>query len=121
MSSSQRTRHIHIRYFFVAHHAASGDVAIRFCPIKELVADFFTKPLQANTFRQFRKLILNLSDADDDQAHDVEVHRSVLGEQVANVSDPDDREEYSNDREFNTNAEEESSWIRVTSKNRKPK
>jgi hypothetical protein len=27
----------------------------------------------------------------------------VLGDQAANVSDPDDREEYSNDREGNTN------------------
>jgi hypothetical protein len=43
---------------------------------------------------------------DDDLAHDVEVHRSLLGEQAANVSDPDDREEYTNDREGNTNAEE---------------
>jgi hypothetical protein len=33
------------------------DVAIRFCPTTVMVAEFFTKPLQGNTFRQFRKLI----------------------------------------------------------------
>jgi hypothetical protein len=36
------------------------------------------------------------------------------------MRDPADREEYTNDREGNTNAEE-GSWTRVTSKNRKPK
>jgi hypothetical protein len=41
----------------------------------------------------------------------------LLGEQAVNVFDPGDR----NDREGNTNAEEESSWIKVTAKNWKPK
>jgi hypothetical protein len=75
-SSNQRTRHNHIRYIIVAEQAEMSPC------VSEMVADFFTKLFQGNIFRQFRKLIFNLSEFDDDLAHDAEVHRSVLREQA---------------------------------------
>jgi hypothetical protein len=45
-SSSKRTRHIIIRYFFVADRIASKEVCVEYCPTGEMIADFFTKPLQ---------------------------------------------------------------------------
>ena len=61
-SSSKRTRHINIRYFFVTDRAQSGEISIEYCPTEEMVGDFFTKPLQGSQFRKFRKAILNMSE-----------------------------------------------------------
>ena len=51
-SSGKRTRHINIRYFFVADRVAANEVSIEYCPTGDMVADFFTKPLQGSQFIQ---------------------------------------------------------------------
>jgi hypothetical protein len=61
-SSGHRTRHLDIHYFFVTDRVKSGDLRIEYCPTGDMVADFFTKPLQGSLFRKLRKIILNLSD-----------------------------------------------------------
>ena len=43
--SSQRTRHINIRYFFIKDMVENEEVNIVYCPTEHMVADFFTKPL----------------------------------------------------------------------------
>jgi hypothetical protein len=57
-SSSKRTHHIDIRYFFVTDRVASKEVSIEYCPTRDMVADFFTKPLQGSQFKKFRNLIM---------------------------------------------------------------
>ena len=47
-SSSKWTRHMNIRFFFVKDQVASREIRIEYCPMKETVADFFTKPLQGS-------------------------------------------------------------------------
>jgi hypothetical protein len=59
-SSSKRTRHINIRYFFVTDRVKSNEVSIEYCPTEEMDADFFTKPLQGSLFRKFRNRIMNV-------------------------------------------------------------
>ncbi len=59
-SSGKRTRHINVRYFFTKDRQDSGEVDIQYCPTEEMVADYFTKPLQGAKFRKFRKLIMNI-------------------------------------------------------------
>jgi hypothetical protein len=49
-SSGKRTRHIDIRYFFVADRVANGELRIEYCPTGDMVADYFTKPLQGTAF-----------------------------------------------------------------------
>jgi hypothetical protein len=61
-SSGRRTRHLDIRYFFVTDRVKRGDLRIEYCPTGDMVADFFTKPLQGSLFRKLRKIILNLPD-----------------------------------------------------------
>jgi hypothetical protein len=73
-SSGKRTRHINIRYFFVADRVASNEVSIEYCPTGEMVADFFTKPLQGSPFQKFRNLIMN----NDPATESLQDHRSVL-------------------------------------------
>jgi hypothetical protein len=58
-SSGRRTRHIDIRYFFVTDRVKNGEMRIEYCPTEEMVADFFTKPLQGSLFRKLRGMILN--------------------------------------------------------------
>lgn len=59
-SSSKRTRHINVRFFFITDRIQTGEVSVRYCPTGEMVGDYFTKPLQGLKFHQFRDLILNL-------------------------------------------------------------
>lgn len=61
-SSGKRTRHINIRFFFVADRAKSGELDIQYCPTYKMVADFFTKPLQGNKFKELRAIVLNMED-----------------------------------------------------------
>lgn len=57
-SSSKRTKHINIRYFFITDRISKGEVRVEWCPTKDMVADFMTKPLQGSLFRKFRDLIM---------------------------------------------------------------
>jgi len=52
-SSGRQTRHINIRYFFVKDRIDSGDMRVTYCPTEEMIADFFTKPLQGGAFIRF--------------------------------------------------------------------
>lgn len=57
-SCGSKSRHINIRYFFIKDRTASEGITIRHCPTLEMLADFFTKPLQGALFRKFRDVIL---------------------------------------------------------------
>ena len=59
-SSSKRTRHIHIRYYFITDRIRSNEITVEYCPTKEMVGDFFTKPLQGSLFYKLRARILNI-------------------------------------------------------------
>ena len=59
-SSSKRTKHINVRYFFITDRISKGEVRVEWCPTKEMVADFMTKPLQGSTFTKFRDLLMGL-------------------------------------------------------------
>jgi hypothetical protein len=57
-SSSKHTRHINIRYFFVCDRVNMKEITVYWCPTKEMVADFWTKPLQGSHFRKLRDYIM---------------------------------------------------------------
>jgi hypothetical protein len=64
MSTSKPTRHINIRYFFITNNVAKGQVRFEYCPTYDMIADFFTKPLQGLKFRYFRNVILGIKAED---------------------------------------------------------
>jgi hypothetical protein len=76
-SSGKGTRHINIRYFFITDRIARKEVAIQYCPTKEMVADYFTKPLQGALFYKFRDQIMGVVPMDTI----IGDHRSVLGDE----------------------------------------
>ena len=57
-SRSQNTRHINIRYFFLKDRIKAGEIEIIHCPSEEMIADFFTKPIQGKRFTELRSLIM---------------------------------------------------------------
>ena len=57
-SSEQKTRHMDIRYCWIADRLKSENVSIGYCPTLKTLADFFTKPLHASLFQKFRDYIL---------------------------------------------------------------
>ena len=57
-SSRQRTKHINIEYFFIKDRVESGEITIIYCPTEDMIADFFTKPLQGIKFIRFRESIM---------------------------------------------------------------
>ena len=44
-STSERSRHIKIRFFFVAHYIATNEIKIEYMPTGQMIADVLTKPL----------------------------------------------------------------------------
>ena len=62
LSSSNRTKHINVRYYFIKDCIDRKELRIEFCGTDEMWADFYTKPLQGWKFEEFRKIILNLEE-----------------------------------------------------------
>ena len=58
-STSERTRHVNIRYFFIKDRISSGDIKIAYLPTNEMTADILTKPLQGELFRKLRSKLLH--------------------------------------------------------------
>jgi hypothetical protein len=73
-SSSKRTRHMNIRYFHIKDRVDSKEMTIQHCPTADMLADFFTKPLQGRLFYKLRDQIMNL----DSNSLYHSNHRSVL-------------------------------------------
>jgi hypothetical protein len=59
-SSSKRTKHIHVRYFFVTDRIKKRDVSVAWCPTEDMTVDFFTKPNQGATFIRFRDQLMGV-------------------------------------------------------------
>jgi hypothetical protein len=59
-SVGQRSRHIHIRYFFITDQIEKGNIKIEYCPTDKIEGDYMSKPLQGIKFKGFRTSILNI-------------------------------------------------------------
>lgn len=59
-SAGKRSRHIDIRFFFIKDRIKKGDIHLLYCPTEDMLADFFTKPLQGKLFLRFRDMIMGL-------------------------------------------------------------
>ena len=63
-SVGKGTRHVKIKYFFVTDKVKGKEVKIVHCPSADMVADFYTKPLQGKLFTTHRNAILGINEAD---------------------------------------------------------
>ena len=60
LSSSNRTKHINVRYYFIKDVIKRGGASIEYMSTEKMWADYYTKPLQGKKFIEFRKDIMNL-------------------------------------------------------------
>ncbi len=59
-SSSNKTKHMKIRYFWIKDKVASGELEIQHLPTDSMWTDMLTKPLQRELFKKFRECVFNL-------------------------------------------------------------
>ena len=59
-SSSRRTKHINIRYFFITDRVNQGEVSVVWCPTGDMIGDYANKPLQGALFRKSRDQIMGV-------------------------------------------------------------
>ena len=85
-SSKKNTRHMEIRYFFVTDYVKQEKIRIKYCHTDDMVADYFTKPLQGSKFQKFRRFLLNLREPmmDDPHSNNVKPDKSKVQECVGN-------------------------------------
>jgi hypothetical protein len=66
-SSSKRTKHINVRYFFVKDRIDKGEIRLQHCPTEEMWADMNTKPRQGKSWCLFRSKLMGIDiDYNDD-------------------------------------------------------
>jgi hypothetical protein len=58
-STSEKTRHIAIRFYFVKGRIDAGEVVVQYLPTEAMIADILTKPLQGTLFRKLRSELMN--------------------------------------------------------------
>jgi hypothetical protein len=59
-SSSNKTKPMKIRYFWIKDKVTSGELEIQHIPTDSMWADMLTKPSQGELFKKFRACVLNL-------------------------------------------------------------
>ncbi len=64
-SSSKRTKHINIRYYFVTDRINKKELTVEWCPTGDMIGDYMTKPTQGALFRKFRDQIMGVVPAQD--------------------------------------------------------
>ena len=60
-SAGKISRALNVRYFFLTDQVEKGNLSIEYCPTDVMWADFMTKPLHGERFRNFRDKILGIS------------------------------------------------------------
>ena len=67
LSCGKGSNHINIQYFFITDRIKQKEIQVKHCPTGEMIADYFTKPLQGSLFRKFRNMILGVDENNYDQ------------------------------------------------------
>ena len=57
-SCTGKSRHIHIRYFFVKDRIEKFKMKVEYCPTHLMLAGFFTKMLMGEMFRKLRSVLM---------------------------------------------------------------
>jgi hypothetical protein len=63
--SGKRTKHINIRYFFIADRIMKNELSVVWCPTCDMIGDCATKPLQGAVFKRFRDLVVGVVPAEE--------------------------------------------------------
>ena len=56
-----RTRNIYIKYFYAHERVNDGTIMVAYCPTKEMVSDYLSKPLQGSLFQTHRNTLMGIT------------------------------------------------------------
>jgi hypothetical protein len=59
-SSTKRTKHIKVKYFYIKDKIEQGEIALEHCPTDQMWTDINTKPKQGAVFREFRGQVMGI-------------------------------------------------------------
>ena len=71
----QQTKNIHIKYFYATERVKDGTIVVSYCPTKEMVTDYLSKPLLGSLFWLHRNTIMGLTPEMVDQ-YKLEYHKA---------------------------------------------
>jgi KUP system potassium uptake protein len=80
-SCGPNSRHIDIRYFWIKDRLGLEDFEVRYCPTEQMLADFFTKPLQGGLFKKLRAVVMGHMHIDSLRAETSPPTQERVGEQ----------------------------------------
>ena len=60
LTSGKRTRHFDIHLFYINDLIGRGECIVKYCPTKEMIADYMSKPLVGKAYQISKQQILNL-------------------------------------------------------------
>ena len=87
-SSSGKTRHIHIRYFFMKDTIENEMIDVQHCPTEKMIADFYTKPLQGKLFKVMRDMLMGLAPMPTEERVSLSTKKGVRKISVEHESKP---------------------------------
>ena len=97
-SSTKRTKHMDIRYFYVGDYIQNKTLSLHHCPTEEMLADYFTKPLQGSLFVRLHNHIMGAEFEDGNP----KTQRSVLGcEDNHETTEASERDQQASERDQN--------------------
>jgi hypothetical protein len=59
-SSSKRTKHIKVKYFYIKDKIDQDEIVVEHCPTDQMWTDINTKPKQGAVFREFRGQVMGI-------------------------------------------------------------
>ena len=77
-----------IQFFYVTEHVQNKTLSVQHCPTEEMVADFFTKPLEGSLFVKLWNFIMGTEYADPDQQKDDGSRHSVADSEAESTMEP---------------------------------
>ena len=75
-SCSKHTKHMDIHFFYITENIQNKTLLVEHCPSKDMLADFFTKPLQRALLVKLQNVIMG-AEYGDPVCH---THRCVVDE-----------------------------------------
>ena len=94
-SSGSKTKHMDNRYFWIKDRLESEGIEVKYCPTANMIADFFTKPLQGMAFKKLRdvvqgyKHVSTLMENDEDLSVEERVRKGSILTDEENVGAPE--------------------------------
>jgi hypothetical protein len=86
-SCGPNSRHIDIRYFFIKDRLEIEDFSVVHCPTEQMLADFFTKPLQGSLFKKLKAVIMGHAHIDSLKRDAPVASQERVGEDIVPTHD----------------------------------